>query len=87
MEVTIKLPYSIGTSIYTINNSSVSEFTIRDIEIVYKENKHAFDNKKVETSTKITITLSSGAPISSTRIGVDYFLDKEELLNHIKNQL
>lgn len=87
MEVTIKLPYSIGTPIYTVNNSTVKEFTIIDIKIVYKERENAFDEEKVDISTEIIVTLSDGASINNNRIGVDYFLNKEDLLDHIKNQL
>lgn len=87
MEVTIKLPYNVGTPIYTVNNSEVKEFTVRNIEIVYKERENAFDETKVDISTEIIVTLSNGAPIKNNRIGVDYFLDKKELLDHIKNQL
>lgn len=87
MEITIKLPYSVGTPIYTVNNSSVKEFTVRNIEIVHKERENAFDETKVNISTEIIITLSNGAPINNNRVGVDYFLNKKELLNHIKNQL
>lgn len=87
MEITIKLPYSVGTPIYTVNNSAVKEFTVRNIEIVHKERENAFDETKVNISTEIIITLSNGAPINNNRVGVDYFLNKKELLNHIKNQL